>query len=293
MKKILFSYILLIFYSLLLFPQGITIPKPGIVKYHIDGKLYNYRVLNSESYTYINVNGPGELTATFRARLKNNGNEPSFYDIIYVVDSTKIRSFQVKDVLPLSNGAYIQSSTDKPSETGVLVLKIKPDVQLIGFRMKNKTPQVDFRYKFVSDTLKNYYWKNLKSGNDRTPIQLKSVSKPVTQSYYRISFNKNQKIKVKGPTIIRVFSRLEYDYAMQGILSYRIQAKRDDGYTKTFKLSCNPSREAQYVNNKKFVPGTLEKFYIEVPKGTHTYEFTLLDKHFSALMRVSKQEKKK
>lgn len=293
MKKILVGSVFLIFFSFLLFPQKNTDTRPGRVKYNIDGKFYNYRVLNSDDYTYIKVNGPGELTVTFRARLNGNDARRTNFDVVYVVDSTKVRYFNVKDVLPLKGASYIQSSNAKPSESGVLVLKIKPDAQLIGFKMKHDSPQVDFRYKFVSDTVSSYDWKNLKSKNDKNQVRLKSISKSVVQPYYGISSGKTQKFTVKGPSVMRVYSRLEYDYTMQGILSYRIQVKRDNEYIKTFKLSCTPSRETQYVDNKKFVPGTLQKFYIEVPRGTHIYEFITPDKHFSALIRVAKQEKKK
>lgn len=277
--------------TFLLLSQQIYGAKPNRVKYNIGGKMYNYHSLKNSNFTYVKVNGPGKLTVIFRTRFTSDRPETLSYKIIYLVDSTKIKSFEMNNVTPAADNSYIQYSNDKPSRAKTLVIHVKPDVQQIGFKTKNASPQVDFIYKFEPGTV--LPWRDLKSKNDMAQIRLQSVTKSSIQPYYLISYNKFQKFRVKGPATLRVFSRLEYDYTMQGLLSYRIGVNRNDSVSKTYKLMTEPSRDMQYVLKKNDVPGKLQKFYIEVPEGIHTYEFKLLDRHFSGLIRVSKQEKKK
>ena len=290
MRKLFLILPILILVNLL--PTQLTYgANPNRVKYSIGNKLYNYHSLNNTKFTYVNVNGPGKLTVMFRAHFTSDSPQSLSYNIIYMADSAKIKVLKVNNVLPTTKNTYIQSSDDKPSDAKILVIGVKPDVKRIGCKTKDLSPQVDFIYKFEPTTVMP--WRDLKSRNDSIKIGLKSVSKPSVQSYYRISSSKSQKFKVRGPATIRVFTRLEYDYTMQGLLTYRVSVKKNDSIPQTFRLTTNPSRDMQYVSDKKFVPGQLQKFFIEVPKGVHTYETSLLDRHFSSLIRVSKQEKKR
>jgi hypothetical protein len=156
--------------------------------------------------------------------------------------------------------------------------------------MLRSSSQVDILCKFVPDSVPE--WRDIKPVRDTVKINLK-VDKSNPQTYYQLSASHPQKFKVTGPTTLRVITRLEYDYTMQGIISYRVRVSRNDTIMSTYKLSGNPSTEAQFVNRNKHIPGNLEKFFLQVPAGNNLYEFSLLDKRFSSLIRVSKQKKTK
>lgn len=259
------------------------------VKYNINGKLSTYHCLNSNSLTHLKLKGPGILTMTFRARFTEDSPEKLSFGILYLIDSTKVKTLLVKDVVRLKSTSFIQSSSEIPSTSRTFTIKINPDVKDVAFSMQSPNPQVDFRYKFVADSVTE--WRDIKPIGDTVKTYLK-VDISDKLPYYRFNATQPQKFKIKGPATVRVITRLEYDYTMQGIMSYRVKINRNNTFDKTYKLTSKPSTEAQYVQKNKFIPGVLKKFYIDVPAGTHIYEISLLDKRFSSLIRVSKQYKK-
>ncbi len=257
------------------------------VKYNVNGKLVTYYALSQTDSLNISLSGPGKLTVTTRARFTNNSPDSLSYSILYQIDNVIIKVFTAKKVLREDSSVYIQSADDRPSTVKSFTIKIDPEVHNISFVMLNESPQVDLHYKFIPDSVPE--WSDVKSLNDTTVITL-MVDKGKDKSYYRLSSSSPQKFKVKGPTSLRVITRLEYDYAMQGLISYRIMVKRNDTVINTYKLEGNPSTLAQYADDNKHIPGTLEKFYLDVPPGENIYEFTLVNKHFTSLIRVSRQK---
>ncbi len=257
------------------------------VKYNINGKNINYYALSRDSMTHISVKGPGKLTITTRTRFTSITTDSLSYGIVYVCDDKKLKVHKVKKVGRDGSKVTIPSSTDVPSTPKSFTIKVDPEIHDYSFVMLDKSPQVDLIYKFVTEAAPK--WKELSPLADTTTIKIKVDSSNI-QSYYKLSSTHPQKFKVKGPSSLRVFTRLEYNYSMQGELSYRVMVKRNDTIIGTFKLSTKPSVEAQYIKDKKHIPGTLEKFYLEVPSGDNSYEFVLLDKHFTSLIRVSRKK---
>lgn len=280
----------LIFATVLLWICGDVYAQSNKVKYSVNGKLYTYYALSHDSATNISVTGPGKLTIVTRARFKSDSPDSLSYSVVYQADNMKIKVHTAKKVIREDNNVYIQSINDKPSTSKTFTIKVEPEIHNYSFIMLSESPQVDLHYVFVSDTVPE--WKDVKSLNDTAVVGLK-VDKGNNQSYYRFSSLAFQKFKVKGPTSLRICTRLEYDYSMQGMVSYRVQVKRNDSIIGTYKLSGSPSVEAQYLDDKKHIPGTLEKFYLDVPAGENYYEFTLLDKQFTSLLRVSREKNKK
>ncbi len=277
-----FCYLTLMFFQINLNAQE------NIVKYNINGKLFNYYTLSRDSITHISVKGPGKLTITTRTRFANTGIDSLSYSIVYVCDNKKLKVQKVKKVGREGNKVYISSTKDIPSTPKTFTIKVDPEIHDYSFVKLNESPPVDLYYKFVPDSVP--IWKELISINDTAKVKLKVDSSNI-QTYYRFSANHFQKFKVKGPTSLRIYTRLEYTYNMQGVLSYRVQVKRNDSIINTYKLSAKPSIEAKYIKDKKHIPGTLEILYLDVPPGDHFYEFILLDKFYTSLIRVARQKK--
>lgn len=260
------------------------------VKYNLKGNLYTYYALSRDSATHISVTGPGKLKITTHARFTTDSPDSLSYAVVYYIDNTDIKLLSVKNVFRAGKDVYIQSIDDRPSTSKTHTLKVDTGAHIFSFYMLNKTPQIDLHYKFVPDSVVE--WKDKPSLTDTSEISIK-IDKSSTKSYYRFSAEQPQKFKVKGPTSLRVLTRLEYSYTMQGLISYMVSVKRNDTIIGTFKLEANPSQEAQYESDKKLIPGTLEEFFLEVPAGENYYEFSLLDKKYTALIRVSKGSKVK
>ncbi|MEI6851437.1 MAG: hypothetical protein WCL06_01290 [Bacteroidota bacterium] len=274
-----FSFILLILFQLNLYAQM------NRVKYNIKGNLLTYYALSRDSATHISVKGPGKLTLTTFARFTRESPDSISYTVVYKIDNTDVRAFTANKVIRAGRDVYIQAVEDKPSTVKTFSIKVKPGVHDYDFLMLYKSPQVDLRYKFVPDSV--IEWKDKSSLNDSSQVDIK-IDKLSTKSYYRFSAESPQTFKVKGPTSLRVITRLEFNYTMQGLISYRVSVKRNDTIIGTYKLEGFPSQEAQYANNRKLIPGSVQEFFLDVPAGDNSYEFTLLDKKFTSLIRVSK-----
>lgn len=260
------------------------------VRYNLKGNLYTYYALSRDSATHINVTGPGKLKLTTHARFTNDSPDSLSYAIVYYIDNADIKLLTAKKVSRAGKEVYIQSVDERPSTSKIYTIKVDTGAHDYSFYMLNISPQVDLHYKYVPDSVVE--WKDKPSLTDTSEISIK-IDKSSTKPYYRFSAEQPQKFKVKGPTSLRVLTRLEYSYTMQGLISYMVSVKRNDTIIGSFKLEANPSQEAQYANDKKLIPGTLEEFFIEVPAGENYYEFTLLDKKYTALIRVSKGSKVK
>jgi hypothetical protein len=255
------------------------------VKYNIKGNLMTFYVLSRDSATHISVKGPGKLTLTTFARFTSDSPDSLSYTVVYQIDNTDVKVFTANKVSKAGKDVYIQSVGERPSIVKTFSVKVNPGVHDYNFLMLNKSPQVDLRYKFVPDSV--IEWNDKPSLNDTSEVDIK-IDRSSTKSYYRFSAESPQKFTVKGPTSLRVLTRLEFNYTMQGLISYRVCVKRNDTIIGTYKLDGYPSQEAQYTNNKKLIPGSLQEFYLEVPAGDNSYEFTLMDKKFTSLIRVSK-----
>jgi hypothetical protein len=255
------------------------------VKYNVKGNLLTYYALSRDSATHISIKGPGKLTLTTYARFTRDSPDSLSYTVVYQIDNSDVKVFTAKKVIRAGRDVYIQAIDDKPSTVKTFSIKVNPGVHDYDFLMLYKSPQVDLRYKFVPDSV--IEWKDKSSLNDSSQVDIK-IDKLSTKPYYRFSAESPQKFKVKGPTSLRVITRLEFNYTMQGLISYRVSVKRNDTIIGIYKLEGFPSQEAQYASNKKLIPGSLQEFFLDVPAGDNFYEFTLLDKKFTSLIRVSK-----
>ncbi len=262
----------------------------NVIKYSVNGKPITYYSLSRDSVQNIKVNGPGKLTISTRARFKKDSPDSLSYTIVYQIDNVKMKIFSVKKVFRENDKVDILSSDDIPSISKSFTIDIDPDVHNIQLLMLKADPQVDMRYKFAPDSVPD--WNDLQTITDTTKVFLKVDSESV-KDYYRITYDTPRKFKVTGPTSLRILTRLEYNYTMQGQVSYRIQVTRNDSVVNTFKLTAMPSKDTEYIFDKKHVPGTLGKFYIDVPAGENNYEFRILDKQFTSLLRISRQKNKK
>jgi len=92
-------------------------------------------------------------------------------------------------------------------------------------------------------------------------------------SYYLLSKTNPIKLEIDGPAKIKIQTRLSIPVQYSTIEKYSIKVSEKDKVIKLQSTSSEKS-DASY-NNSKFIPGKIRKFTLEVPEGTHTYEFSL------------------
>ena len=67
---------------------------------------------------------------------------------------------------------------------------------------------------------------------------------------------------------------------------YEIVLKEGSEVINTYKLSCFRSSQVEYKDNDEMIPGTLDRIYIDVPKGKHSYTLNVNNNNKTALIRV-------
>jgi len=114
--------------------------------------------------------------------------------------------------------------------------------------------------------------------------------KDVKLTYYAITNDRTAEISVNGPTTLRIYSRLQFEYWMEGEVTYRIQALEDGLVNGTYQLSSERSETTVYQDDGELIPGKWRRFEIKVSEGRHTYEFRMADGEYSSLIKIELPE---
>ena len=91
---------------------------------------------------------------------------------------------------------------------------------------------------------------------------------------------------------MRFLIRGEFKSHMFADNTLRVQIKENGKIINTIHISSKRSKSVVYTKGGRLVPGTPNKFFMEVPKGSHEYEIVVLDKRKSALVKISFDKKR-
>ncbi len=138
------------------------------------------------------------------------------------------------------------------------------------------------RYFFHPTRNKKQEWISYSPLQPSQPVHL--ISSESTVNYYRFSTDEPLRVKVNGPTVLRVLTRVENHYQMKGRIKYRMQVKENNQVINTYQLNSKRSEITTYKNNAELIPGKAREFVINVPSGNHTYEILPLDKDKSTIL---------
>tara|TARA_Y100000588_G_scaffold336115_1_gene376722 strand:- start:535 stop:1488 length:954 start_codon:yes stop_codon:yes gene_type:complete len=109
---------------------------------------------------------------------------------------------------------------------------------------------------------------------------INSEDKNVTsRGWVLLDKNLDQKFKIEGPSIIRVYSRYIYDENNE-LDTYKIKLKQDGHWMSEPIFDKEKSDKNAVISSKKFENKMLSKyksFYFNVPEGSHYYSFEILD----------------
>jgi hypothetical protein len=97
--------------------------------------------------------------------------------------------------------------------------------------------------------------------------------KPI--SYFVATTEVAVRLRVIGPTKLRIVSRLNYDARMKGEQKYAILASENGRLILTKPFLTSKSLGVEYKDWKEVVPGKSRTSYLPVPAGEHIYAFKL------------------
>lgn len=250
----------------------------------IIGSKRRYYTLSKKKRTLVVTDGPGKLYVY--ARLKTN--KSNKMAIKYVRDQKLVKTLVRDSLKSISSALYTsKEKTDRLSKLQKFVLKIPAGKHEFEFFESNKYSSTDVYFEYIRELPKK--WKDVSLPTEKT-VQLKSVKTQKPRDYYRVDNEKTISIEVMGPTQIRIMSRVEFEYHMHSNVQATLMVYEGDKQVKAFKFSSKRSKKMEYVSDDDHIPGTLNKMYLEVPEGKHTYKLKVDNGGKSVLTRFSEPD---
>lgn len=132
------------------------------------------------------------------------------------------------------------------------------------------SPRDTILLKFAYESPKK--WKDIAATEYRSAIEAIEEEQFVT--YYELPYDGNVILRLKGPTKLRIISRLNYDAQTIGEQSYTLIAE-DNSTVERFPISCHKSETITFENRKDVVPSNAQRSYLDIGNGWHTVRFRL------------------
>ncbi len=235
------------------------------------GKPFNYYQLSEKKPTILNVTGPGKLFIYSRLRLPIVKNKNLPIGLIIKLDDDIVLFKNLKNKKATTNAVYLDFD-NIPSNVNKFLITVPPEKHQIKIYSKNTVSNIDAHFKYLQEN--PISWVDLPiQVNDTVILRTNSTSKQ--RRYYRVENNKPVTFNVIGPLRLRILVRGEFQYFMHGENEFKFQILENNKVKNTYKFTAQRSKKLEYKYNKELIPGTLKKFYIDVPKGNHTYKFEL------------------
>ena len=95
-------------------------------------------------------------------------------------------------------------------------------------------------------------------------------------TYYHFDTSTPLVIEVTGPTTLRVYTRLDFDYTMNGSQAYSLEVLANGETWKSFHYHTHKLSGAAYVERQDVLPGSRKLMRIPVPRGPQRYEIRCL-----------------
>jgi hypothetical protein len=289
MKKIIFATIISISTCTLIQAQSkhksqLITPKNFKKKTEliVAEKNRNYYYMDAGKTSVIYLKGPGTLKVITRAQFGFDNNEYQNYDILYTVDGGKTQKFRVKGIQRSKKATFQNGKTGVPAVSKSFKIRLSRGHHNIVFKLKNNDTKVVARYIFYPEKTEKKQWISYTPSGKIDPVEL--IIKEDIVKYYRFSKENPLTVDINGPTELRVLTRIENHYHMQGKINYRIQVIEKGKVINTYQLSSKRSEVTVYKKDKSLVPGKAREFAIEVPRGNHQYKLVLIDESKNTIL---------
>lgn len=248
----------------------------------VSGKSRAYYPLQTETPSIITVKGPGKLRVITRVQFTHNKKSSLDCRIYYRIDGAGKNSELFEDIERCKSSVYKNSSLGLPGKGKDIILLLGSGEHTLEFWRASEKPNVAARYIFTKLKKKKIDWVSLSPLLPNEPIDL--ISRENVIHYYRFSKSKPLKVKITGPTVLRILTRAENHHHMKGRINYRLRVKEDGIVKNTFLLNSIRSEITTYRKDGAKVPGKAKELIIDVPDGTHVYEIIPLDKDKNTIL---------
>ncbi|MBI5474147.1 MAG: hypothetical protein HY961_17565 [Ignavibacteriae bacterium] len=253
------------------------------------GKIRPYYPLSIRKTSVILVKGPGELRIMTRARFTPKTKGLLNYRVAYKIDGGDEHLLDVSDVKRSNDASFKDEELGIPGDSHPLALRLGRGYHSIEFALRDSLPKVLARYLWAPGKEVKMKWIELEPVKPYSPVEL--LAKEEIASYYRFSAQQPLKVEVIGPTEVRLLTRVENSYNMQGEANYRIQLRQYGSVVRTYQLSSMRSETTTYRDSSKYVAGKAREIVFKVPQGKNVYEIAPLENvSILGCMRIPEQD---
>jgi hypothetical protein len=91
-------------------------------------------------------------------------------------------------------------------------------------------------------------------------------------AYYLLDASSPLSCRLSGPTTLEVWSRLDFDHAMNGVQPYVLEVRLDGEHWQTRHFDTEKLDAAVWVERDDVMPGKRRRFRLAVPAGAHRVE---------------------
>ncbi len=245
----------------------------GKVCLAVQGQEFEYTILKDDKPAVVQLRGPRRLKIVTRYLFGESDPSPQSYTLRVIMDGREIlrRAYHSGTLESVSLcgqdgdvSALRKSSLRIP--TGKHELQIFAETAGGGrvaarFYRESKTRQAK-DIAFAPEQFDGLYHLQFASGKQ--------------SSYYHFSEGEPLAFSVKGPTTLKIYSRLDFDHTMNGSQNYSLEVLRDGESVGVFHYHAKKLSGAAYVERPEILPGARKLLRVTVPRGVHNFEMRCL-----------------
>ena len=263
-------------------------PKHHVSIVRMQGKkALTYYALSEKERTELVVMGPGKIEVLLRVRLEDTTKSSLPYVIQHVLDDKKMKIDTLKGEKVSKNLKYKNAKLiGRPSAAGKVFIHIPPGQHIIKLYKGNTDQKIHAEFKYYKEK-EEPNWKKIQPSLPLDTVRVKYLTKkPTIKTYYRISNEKKFVLSTTDSTQLKIVIKAELDFKDQSGNPIILTVKENGVVVKSYKISGKKSQKTEYVDEKKLIPGNSNVIYLNLPKGNHTYEFSLEDKKKTAILLI-------
>ena len=232
------------------------------------GQEFDYSLLDEERPAVVELRGPRRLKIVTRYLFGESDPSPQRYTLRVLLDGQEIlrRAYSsgTLESVAMCEGGDVAAlrKTILNVPTGQHELQIFASTDGAGriagrFYRESKTRKAK-DVAFAPERFDGLYHLQFASGTQST--------------YYHFSEGAPLGFSVKGPTTLKVYSRLDFDHTMNGSQNYSLELLRDGESVGVYHYHASKLSAAAYVERPDILPGDRKLLRVPVPRGVHRYE---------------------
>ncbi|MFZ5433104.1 MAG: hypothetical protein ACOZB3_04940 [Calditrichota bacterium] len=250
----------------------------------VSGKLRTYYLLEAGTKVEVQVQGPSQLLILSRG-VSAQPSDPLKYEFLALRKKSR-KAISITQTSRTTDKVVF--SGDMEGNIGYSRKKYldvpKGDHTYTFYLPKNSTDRILIRIAAVTNAFTSGTPVVAMTPTEFT-TQVDVVAREETATYYRIGTGYTVALDLIGPATLKVLSRIEFDANMNGKQKWRVRVTEDGKVKGTYSLAARKSTVTAYREPSSMVASRAETFFVEIPEGSHRYEFVLPENHRTVLMK--------